>query len=100
MATPQKVTGTPGIRVDSTRAVLLSLLFIPLPVLHPLLIPLLGPPSHLLWWVYVAPVALLSYTFGVRGAAWAVPGSIVLMAGLDVRSGGDPDRVISHVAKR
>lgn len=37
-----------------------------LPALHPLLIPLIGVPSHLLWWVHVLPVALVTFRRGQR----------------------------------
>lgn len=55
-----------------------SLLFF-IPALHPLLMPVTGVTSHLLWWVHVAPVASLSYLYGVKGAAGAVSSSIVLV---------------------
>ncbi|MBA1148196.1 EAL domain-containing protein [Ectothiorhodospiraceae bacterium WFHF3C12] len=42
------------------------------PVLHPLLIPLVGVPSHLLWWVHVFPVAVSAYRYGRAGAVLAV----------------------------
>lgn len=35
-----------------------------LPILHPALIPLIGVPSHLLWWVHVLPVALVAFRRG------------------------------------
>jgi len=50
-----------------------------LPALHPLLMPAIGATSHLLWWVHVLPVALVSYRRGRRGAAVAVPLSIGLL---------------------
>lgn len=40
-----------------------------LPALHPLLIPVLGLPSHLLWWVHVLPVALVAFRRGRYAAA-------------------------------
>ena len=43
------------------------------PALHPLLIPVIGVPSHLLWWIHVLPVALLTFWFG-RSAAFAALG--------------------------
>ncbi|MFN2332369.1 MAG: putative bifunctional diguanylate cyclase/phosphodiesterase [Halomonas sp.] len=58
---------------------ILAVLFVPVPALHPLMIPLLGPPSHLLWWVYLVPVALLSYTYGARGAVLSVVVGICLL---------------------
>ncbi len=52
------------------------------PALHPLLMPVTGVTSHLLWWTHVAPVALLSYFYGSRGSAAAITISIVwLVAG-------------------
>jgi EAL domain-containing protein (putative c-di-GMP-specific phosphodiesterase class I)/GGDEF domain-containing protein len=42
------------------------------PVAHPALIPMIGVPSHLLWWVHVLPVALLTRAFGWRGAAGSI----------------------------
>jgi len=45
---------------------LLVLLPAALPVLHPLLLPLVGVASHLLWWVHVLPVAVLTYRYGKR----------------------------------
>lgn len=49
------------------------------PALHPLLIPLIGVPSHLLWWVHVLPIALVSFRYGRRGAARLVPLSTALV---------------------
>ena len=46
----------------------LALLFL-VPALHPVFIPLVGPPSHLLWWVHVLPVALLTF-HGGRSIGW------------------------------
>jgi len=57
---------------------LVSLLFLA-PVTHPLLRPLLGVPSHLLWFVHVLPVALLTFWYGRRAAALAVALSPVLV---------------------
>lgn len=77
-----RITETTTTKVKSIQAGMLAVLFVPVPALHPLMIGLLGPPSHLLWWVYVAPVALLSYTFGARGAALSiVVGISLLVAG-------------------
>jgi len=42
------------------------------PLGHPLLIPLIGVPSHLLWWVHVLPVAIYTRVFGLRGAALSI----------------------------
>lgn len=49
------------------------------PALHPLLIPVIGVPSHLLWWVHVLPVAVVSYCWGRRAAAAAIVSSMVLL---------------------
>ncbi len=43
-----------------------------LPFLHPILIPVVGVPSHLLWFVHVLPVAMLTYTDGRRTGLVAV----------------------------
>lgn len=42
-----------------------------LPALHPVLIPLVGVPSHLVWFVHVLPVALATW-HGGRGRAFGV----------------------------
>lgn len=39
------------------------------PVAHPLLLPHVGVPSHLLWWVLVLPVAMISFRYG-RSGLW------------------------------
>lgn len=49
------------------------------PALHPVLIPYLGPPSHLLWWVHVLPVARLSYDRGRPGALVGIGASTLLV---------------------
>ncbi len=54
------------------------------PALHPLLLPLVGPPSHLLWWLHVLPVALLTYEHG-RGVGFASVGGSVLLLGVGER---------------
>lgn len=72
-------TGSETSRANNIRISLLAALFVPIPALHPLLIPFIGPPSHLLWWVYVVPVALMSYTFGARWAAVATIVSVLLL---------------------
>lgn len=51
-----------------------------LPLAHPLLIPWVGVPSHLLWWTHVLPVAMASYHGGRRGAAASVAASIFMVA--------------------
>lgn len=47
-----------------------------LPVAHPLLLPWVGVASHLLWWVHVLPVAVLTYRHGRRGAVWGIGVSV------------------------
>ncbi len=54
-------------------------LLLALPALHPLLIPLVGVPSHLLWWTHVLPVALITYRHGRRAAAAIVATSALLV---------------------
>ena len=46
-----------------------------LPVSHPLLIPWVGVPSHLLWWAHVLPVAMASSHFGRGGPAASLSAS-------------------------
>lgn len=58
-------------------AAAVALLFAP--ALHPLLIPVVGVPSHLMWWVHVLPVALIAYVFGRRGAALVMLASLGLV---------------------
>src|SRR5581483_7051554 len=43
-----------------------------LPAVHPVLRPLVGVPSHLLWFAHGLPVAVATYLFGVRGAVGAM----------------------------
>ncbi len=62
MGTPRASRGT----------VAVAALLFAVPALHPLLLPAVGVPSHLLWFVHVLPVALLAYSGGARGAAWAL----------------------------
>ncbi len=52
-----------------------------LPALHPLLRPVVGVPSHLLWFAHILPVAMLAYTFGLRGAVLATLASVICVAG-------------------
>ncbi len=53
-----------------------------LPALHPLLRPQLGPPSHLLWFAHVFPVAMAAYVYGLRGFLAAIAlGVIAVVAG-------------------
>tara|TARA_R110002072_G_scaffold136124_3_gene278330 strand:+ start:37480 stop:39126 length:1647 start_codon:yes stop_codon:yes gene_type:complete len=66
----------------SKMAILSVLMLYAIPGLHPLLMPVTGVTSHLLWWTHVAPVSLVAYFFGVRGgmAATAVS-TLLLVAG-------------------
>lgn len=50
------------------------------PAAHPLLIPWVGVPSHLLWWVHVLPVALVTFRTGRRGAGGILLVSATLVA--------------------
>lgn len=50
-----------------------------LPALHPLLLPLVGVPSHLLWFAHVLPVAWSTYHRGHRGGAYSMAVSLVLL---------------------
>ncbi len=50
------------------------------PALHPLLLPVVGVPSHLMWFAHVLPVGLLTYAFGARGAAVSLATSVVTVA--------------------
>ncbi len=49
------------------------------PVLHPLLLPVVGVPSHLLWFVHVLPVAWWTYHRGRTAGALAIAVSLVLL---------------------
>lgn len=49
------------------------------PAVHPLLIPAIGAPSHLLWWLQVLPVALTAFRYGKRGAMGVVGISLGLV---------------------
>ncbi|MEX2531861.1 MAG: PAS domain-containing sensor histidine kinase [Gemmatimonadota bacterium] len=60
------------------RRILVLILWI-VPVFHPLLLPLLGVASHLLWWTHVLPVAMLSYRHGRWGMFLSVPGSVAFL---------------------
>ncbi len=52
------------------------------PALHPLLFPVVGVPSHLLWFVHVLPVASWTYHRGRTAGALAIVASLLLvMAG-------------------
>lgn len=50
-----------------------------LPALHPLLMPAVGVPSHLLWWVHVLPVALITFRRGRMWSAASVGASALLV---------------------
>ncbi len=52
-----------------------------LPALHPLLIPVVGVPSHLLWWAHVLPVALSCYRWGRRGALLVPISTLAVLLG-------------------
>ena len=56
----------------------LALLFV-VPAIHPAFRPVLGPPSHLLWWVHVLPVAFFTFRHGRRGAVATLGISAVLV---------------------
>lgn len=73
--------------IQRMNTAVIAAVFIPIPALHPLLIPFIGPPSHLMWWIYVVPVALVSYTFGVRWAAVATLASVLLLIAGERRFG-------------
>lgn len=49
------------------------------PGLHPLLMPVTGVTSHLLWWTHVVPVSLLAYFYGTRGGVFAIAASVLLL---------------------
>jgi signal transduction histidine kinase len=57
-----------------------AILLLLLPGLHPLLIPTLGAPSHLLWFAHVAAVGLLTFQSGRPGAVAGVAVSAVWVA--------------------
>lgn len=60
-----------------------------LPALHPLLIPFVGVPSHLLWWVHVLPVALVTFRRGQRrGLAMLVVSALLVLWGERVFGAG------------
>ena len=65
-------------RHDSRLHLLLAGLLVA-PALHPLLIPVLGVPSHLLWWLHVLPVALTAFWHGRRRAVGVVLASLFLL---------------------
>lgn len=49
------------------------------PGLHPLLMPLTGVTSHLLWWTHVVPVSLLAYFYGTKGGVLSIAASVLLL---------------------
>ena len=51
-----------------------------LPIAHPMLLPFVGTPSHLLWWVHVLPVARLSFRLGPRTAMVSLALSATLVS--------------------
>jgi len=68
--------------------ILVGALFL-LPALHPLLIPVVGLPSHLLWWAHVLPVALLTFRGGrVVATASLILSTSLLVAGEAMFGGG------------
>lgn len=67
-------------RFSEVRVWAVAILFL-VPVVHPLLIPIVGVPSHLLWWVHVLPVALISYHGGRSRAALALAVSALFTLG-------------------
>lgn len=57
----------------------ICLLFL-LPALHPLLLPVVGVPSHLLWFAHVLPVAWSTYHWGRRAGILSIAISLALLA--------------------
>ncbi|MGI8619248.1 MAG: two-component system sensor histidine kinase NtrB [Gemmatimonadaceae bacterium] len=64
---------------DQRTSVMAAAALLAVPALHPLLIPVIGVPSHLLWWVHVLPVAMIAYSWGRDAAAAAIVSSMVLV---------------------
>lgn len=64
------------VRSSSTARLVAAVLTV-LPVIHPLLRPALGPPSHLLWFTHVFPVAWATYVWGVRGGTLSIAASVL-----------------------
>ena len=64
----------------------IAVLFL-MPVSHPLLIPLVGVPSHLMWWVHVLPVALVTFRCGRRPGVMAFFVSLLLVSGGELAFG-------------
>lgn len=50
-----------------------------LPGLHPVLLPVVGVASHLLWWAHVLPLALLTHRMGQRALGPGILGSVALL---------------------
>ena len=71
-------TERPAERLPDTP--LLLALFVA-PALHPLLLPLVGVASHLLWFLHVLPVALLIWIHGRRWTAPVLVGSAAVVLG-------------------
>ena len=75
---------TPGasraqqIRIRPPGPGLLAIAFL-LPFAHPTLLPFVGAPSHLLWWLHVLPVAFITYRKGEMGAWIVVPASAAML---------------------
>lgn len=78
-----------------------ALILLLLPAAHPLLIPAVGAPSHLLWFAHPVAVGLLTFEFGRPGALW---GLVVSVAGVAVGEslfgagfgvGADPPTIVA-----
>jgi len=50
-----------------------------LPMLHPMLIPVVGAPSHLAWFAHALVVAIITYRYGFRAAPWILVLSALLV---------------------
>jgi PAS domain S-box-containing protein len=60
-----------------------------LPVLHPLLRPMLGAPSHLLWFAHALSITLSGYAFGTPGfVAAAAASALAVISGESVFGAG------------
>ncbi len=57
----------------------LALVLFLLPFGHPILRPALGPPSHLLWFAHVFPVAWAAYCWGIRGSVATIAASVAVV---------------------
>ncbi len=58
------------------------------PLAHPLLIPVVGVASHLLWFAHVLPVALVTFRLGRRGALATAGVSLLMVVGGERLLGG------------